>query len=207
MQHISKTLSSLAPPRYRFGTSKMGIAERGTCFYCFMREYLFFVYIMASKSRVLYTGITNDLNVRVFQHKIGRFDGFTKKYRVHRLVYFESYRYVSSAIAREKEIKHWTRRRRVELIESMNPTWEDLAASWFDEELLANPNGPAVMKYDPSKRQTFGNSRTELIVKSRELEQPIRMKFRPSQIRTFGDGKDAPKGKAGPPLRNPKLGS
>src|ERR1700745_4365976 len=63
-----------------------------------MREYKFFVYIMASKSRVLYTGITNDLPVRVFQHKTGRFAGFTKQYRVHRLVYFESFRYVRSAI-------------------------------------------------------------------------------------------------------------
>ena len=98
------------------------------------RHYLFFVYIMASKSRVLYTGITNDLPVRVFQHKTGRFAGFTKQYRVHRLVYFESFQYVRSAIAREKEIKHWIRQRRVELIQSLNPTWEDLAASWFSEE-------------------------------------------------------------------------
>lgn len=171
-----------------------------------MRQYLFFVYIMASKSRVLYTGITNDLYVRVFQHKTERFDGFTKKYRVHRLVYFESFRYVNSAIAREKEIKHWIRQRRVALIESMNPTWEDLAATWFDAELLANPNGPPVMKYDPSKRQTFGNSRAELTLKAPEPEQPIRMKFRPSQVRTFGDGKNQPPGrKAGPPLRNQSL--
>ena len=66
-----------------------------------MREHTFFVYIMASKSRVLYTGISNDLPVRVFQHKTGRSDGFTKQYRVHRLVYFESFQYVRSAIARE----------------------------------------------------------------------------------------------------------
>ena len=83
-----------------------------------MREYKFSVYIMASKSRVLYTGVTNDLPVRVSQHKTGRFAGFTKQYQVHRLVYFESFQYVRSAIAREKEIKHWTRQRRVELIES-----------------------------------------------------------------------------------------
>lgn len=171
-----------------------------------MREYLFFVYIMASKSRVLYTGITNDLNVRVFQHKTARFDGFTKKYRVHRLVYFESFRYVNSAIAREKEIKHWIRQRRVQLIESTNPTWEDLAESWFTKELLANPNGTPVMKYDPSKRQRFGESKSELSLKAPEPEQPIRVKFRPSKIRTFGDGKNPAKGKAGPPLLNPELG-
>lgn len=69
--HSYKTLSSLAPPRFRFGTTKFGVAEWGTRLFLLMREYLFFVYIMASKSRILYTGITNDLNVRVFQHKLG----------------------------------------------------------------------------------------------------------------------------------------
>ena len=168
-----------------------------------MREYLFFVYIMASKSRVLYTGVTNDLTVRVFQHKTGCFDGFTKKYRVHRLVYFESFQYVRNAIAREKEIKHWVRQRRVDLIESVNPRWEDLATGWFDEELLANPKAPAVMKYDPKKRQTFGNSRAELVLSTPAPEKPLRAKFRPSKIRTFGDGKNRPEGRtAGPPLRN-----
>lgn len=102
-----------------------------------MREYKFFVYIMARESRVLYTGITNDLPVRVFEHKTRRFAGFTKQYQVHRLVYVESFRYVRSAIAREKEIKHWTRQRRVELIESLNPTWEDLAAVMVQRELAS----------------------------------------------------------------------
>ena len=92
-----------------------------------MREYSFYVYIMASKSRVIYTGVTSALRRRVFEHKTGRIPSFTKKYKVHGLVYFESWQFVRSAIAREKEIKHWTRQRRVELIESTNPTWEDLA--------------------------------------------------------------------------------
>jgi len=92
-----------------------------------MREYTFYVYIMASKSRVIYTGLTNALSRRVFEHKTGRIPGFTQKYKVHRLVYFESWQYIRSAIAREKEIKHWIRQRRVELIESTNPRWEDLA--------------------------------------------------------------------------------
>lgn len=82
---------------------------------------------MASKARVIYTGMTNALRRRVLEHKTGRIPGFTEKYKVHRLVYFESWQYVHSAIAREKEIKHWTRQRRVERIESTNPTWEDLA--------------------------------------------------------------------------------
>lgn len=93
----------------------------------FMREFDYFVYIMASRSRVLYTGVTNNLSRRVFEHKSDRIEGFTKRYRVHRLVYFESYNYVEDAIKREKEVKRWVRQRRVELIESMNPTWEDLA--------------------------------------------------------------------------------
>ena len=121
-----------------------------------MRDYQFFVYIMASKSRVLYTGFTNDLRVRVLQHKTGRFEGFTRRYRAHRLVYFESYRYVRNAIAREKEIKRWVRQRRVALIESINPRWEDLAAQWFtQEELNCEQLAPIRVKFDPSVIQTF----------------------------------------------------
>src|SRR2546430_5422699 len=105
-----------------------------------MPDYHFFVYIMASKSRVLYVGMTNDLTVRVFQHKTGRYKGFTQRYRVHRLVYFESYRYVNSAIAREKELKSWRREKRIALIESINPLWDDLAAGWFTAEEMARDN-------------------------------------------------------------------
>jgi putative endonuclease len=112
---------------------------------------------MSSKSHVIYTGITNDLGRRVFEHKTGRIQGFTQKYRVRRLVYFESWKYVRSAITREKEIKHWTRQRRVDLIESINPTWEDLAASWFTaEQLAADPSAPIKMSYDPTKVRSFG---------------------------------------------------
>jgi putative endonuclease len=122
-------------------------AERGIC--CSMRDYQFFAYIMAIKSLVLYTGFSNDLRVRVLQHKIGCFEGFTRRYRVHRLVYFESYRYVRNAIAREKEIKRWVRQRRVALIESMNPRWEDLAAQWFtQEELNREQLAPITVKFD-----------------------------------------------------------
>lgn len=155
-----------------------------------MREYKFFVYIMASKSRVLYTGMTNDLPVRVFQHKTERFAGFTKQYRVHRLVYFESFQYVRSAIAREKEIKHWIRQRRVELIESLNPTWEDLAASWFSEELLANPDAPPVIRFDPTKVHGAGKISRKSMVKEPVQEQPVRIKFKPSRMRRFGESKD-----------------
>ncbi len=86
---------------------------------------VYYVYIMASRSRVLYTGVTNNLARRVHEHK-SLVSGFTSRYRVTRLVYFEQFRYVLDAIAREKQIKGWVRARKVRLIEGHNPTWEDL---------------------------------------------------------------------------------
>ena len=91
----------------------------------------FYVYIMASKSRVLYTGVTNNLRRRVWEHKNGVIPGFTRDYRIHRLVYFEEFKYVDNAITHEKRIKGWLRKKKVALIEAMNPTWEDLAADWY----------------------------------------------------------------------------
>jgi putative endonuclease len=94
-----------------------------------MRTY--YVYIMASRSRVLYTGVTNDLLRRVSEHKQGRnADSLSHRYRVTRLVYFEKYAAIREAIAREKQIKAWNRSRRVDLIERGNGTWQDLAAHW-----------------------------------------------------------------------------
>ena len=91
------------------------------------------VYIMASRSRVLYTGVTNDIVRRVDEHKRGLIPGFTRKYHVTRLVYFERFAEVRAAIAREKEIKVWVRARKIQLIEERNPTWEDLAHRWVRE--------------------------------------------------------------------------
>jgi putative endonuclease len=90
-----------------------------------MRVYC--VYVMASRSRVLYIGVTNDLARRVGEHKLGRPAGFTSRYRITRLVYFEQFADVREAIAREKQVKGWTRSRKIELIEGRNPTWQDLA--------------------------------------------------------------------------------
>src|SRR5580692_3755955 len=92
----------------------------------------FYVYILSSKSRVLYTGITDNLYRRTWEHKNDVNPGFTRDYRVHRLVYYETFKYVNNAIAREKAIKGWLRRKKIALIEGENPTWEDLSASWFD---------------------------------------------------------------------------
>jgi putative endonuclease len=92
----------------------------------------FFVYLMSSKSRTLYIGVTGNLVNRVGQHKEGYVEGFTSDYLCTRLVWFERYKYVGNAIAREKQIKRWRREKKVWLIEQANPTWEDLAAHWWD---------------------------------------------------------------------------
>ena len=89
------------------------------------------VYILASRSRVLYTGVTSQLLERVKQHREGLVPGFTTQYRIHRLVHFESFSSPKSAIAREKQIKGWNRAKNVALIEAGNPSWEDLADKYF----------------------------------------------------------------------------
>jgi len=100
----------------------------------------YYVYIMASRSRNLYTGVTNSIYRRVLQHKSGEIEGFTKRYNINRLVYSEKFVYVTSAIAREKQIKAWTRAKRIALIESTNPTWQDLAEGWGDAIKLQIPH-------------------------------------------------------------------
>ena len=91
----------------------------------------YYVYIMASKSGTLYTGITNDLQKRVFQHKNKLVEGFTKKYNITRLVYYEDTTDVRTAIAREKQIKGWRRSKKIDLIKTLNPTWNDLSEGWY----------------------------------------------------------------------------
>jgi putative endonuclease len=93
------------------------------------------VYIVASKSRVIYIGVTNNLHRRLFEHKNGLLQWFTQKYLCHRLVYFESFDDVNKAIDREKQLKRWNRAKKVWLIERRNPTWEDLSAEWFTRHL------------------------------------------------------------------------
>ncbi len=90
------------------------------------REYHFWVYILASRSRNLYIGMTNSLTGRVATHRESIPGTHTAKYHIHRVVYFEYYRYVRNAISREKELKLFTRAQKIELIEKFNPTWEDL---------------------------------------------------------------------------------
>jgi putative endonuclease len=91
----------------------------------------FFIYILASRSRRLYTGVTNNLERRIFEHKSKTIPGFTRKYNIIRLVYFEVFTDIRQAIRREKQIKGWRRNRKIGLIQSTNPGWADLSDGWF----------------------------------------------------------------------------
>jgi putative endonuclease len=90
----------------------------------------FYVYIMTNRSRTLYIGMTNNLERRVCEHKLKRVPGFTSKYNIHQLVYYETTNDVHVAIAREKELKGWLRAKKIALIESQNPEWRDLSKDW-----------------------------------------------------------------------------
>jgi putative endonuclease len=93
----------------------------------------YYVYIMTNRSGTLYIGVTGDLLRRVHQHKSKRIEGFTKKYNLTRLVYYETGADVREAIAREKQLKGWRRSKKLALINSSNPTWNDLSDGWFDD--------------------------------------------------------------------------
>jgi len=93
----------------------------------------FWVYILASHSRVLYTGVTRNLLRRVYQHRIGQVPGFTRRYEVTHLVYFEETPSARSAFEREHQIKGWSREKKIRLVESVNAGWVDLAEDWFSK--------------------------------------------------------------------------
>ena len=112
-----------------------------------MRQY--YVYILASHSGTLYVRVTNDIVKRLYYHR-SAVKGFVAKYRVHKLVYFETHPHPMNAIAREKQIKGWVRRKKIDLIEAENPGWRDLAVGWLDPA----PDRPA----DQSSHQTTDES-------------------------------------------------
>ena len=102
-----------------------------------MRQYDFWVYILFDeRAKATYIGVTNDLERRVIEHKMGLVDGYTKKHGIDKLAYFEHYNYINDAIAREKVLKKWNRTWKYRLIETMNPNWVDLAESV--NEYIAN---------------------------------------------------------------------
>ena len=96
-----------------------------------MKQY--YVYIMTNRSRTLYTGVTNNLERRVYEHKQKLVPGFTSTYNITRLVYFEMTTDVKAAISREKQIKGWLRSKKIGLVEVVNPEWKDLSAEWFEK--------------------------------------------------------------------------
>ena len=102
-------------------------------------DYQFWVYILANRSRNLYIGITNSLRKRVMQHRNQPPGTYTARYNITRLVYCEEFQYVGNAIAREKDLKKWTRAQKIALIEAVNPTWEDLM-----------PDEPGSAFFDPT---------------------------------------------------------
>lgn len=108
-----------------------------------MKQY--YVYIMTNESRTLYIGVTNELVRRVYEHKQKLISGFTKKYNMTRLVYFEETSDVLSAIAREKQLKGWLRRKKIALIEKINPGWKDLSEDWHTEDVL-NATGDSSLR-------------------------------------------------------------
>jgi putative endonuclease len=97
----------------------------------------YWVYIVASRTGTLYIGMTNNLYVRVAQHKSGAVEGFSSKYKCDRLVYWESFDDVLKAIDREKQLKGWRRAKKIGLIEFKNPRWADLAEKWGSEMRFA----------------------------------------------------------------------
>ena len=123
----------------------------------------FYVYIMTNKSRTLYTGVTNDLERRVYEHKQKRIPGFTAKYNITRLIYFEVTEDVGAAIAREKQIKGWLRTKKIALIESVNPGWADLSVGWLSENESDAPEREILrLRRTSAQNDTDGSRRAEL---------------------------------------------
>lgn len=118
-----------------------------------MKQY--HVYVMVSQSKTLYVGATSSLSHRVEQHR-DKASNFTSRYNISRLVYYEAAPDPMSAIAREKQIKGWTRAKKIALVESFNPEWDDLAESWFASEAASNATSAA--KEEPKYSLTHDSS-------------------------------------------------
>ena len=101
---------------------------------------IYYVYIMTNRTRRLYIGVTNDLGRRVYEHKHRRVPGFTSKYFLERLVYFEDTDDIGAAIAREKELKGWRRSKKIALIQKVNPQWSDLSRDLIEYKRRGGPD-------------------------------------------------------------------
>jgi putative endonuclease len=118
-----------------------------------MRDRRYFAYMMASRSRVLYIGMTNNMVRRDAEHKERKSDSFTAKHRCTHLVWYEIYHSPTAAIAREKQLKGWTRAKKIALIEQTNPDWRDLSEDWGKPIELYKEPAPA--KDEKSSQPTF----------------------------------------------------
>ncbi|SFA99065.1 putative endonuclease [Flavobacterium swingsii] len=99
----------------------------------FKTTHQYYIYILASqKNGTLYIGVTNDLERRILEHKQKINEGFTSKYDINMLVYFESFQYINDAILREKRLKKWNRQWKINLIEEENKDWKDLSEDWYN---------------------------------------------------------------------------
>jgi putative endonuclease len=97
-----------------------------------MTDGTYYVYILTNASRTLYIGVTNSLERRLYQHRMKSASSFASKYNVTMLIYYEAFERPADAIAREKQLKRWSRAKKVALVDSLNPDWVDLSAGWFD---------------------------------------------------------------------------
>jgi len=106
-----------------------------------MKEHIYFVYILSNKhNNVIYTGVTNNLERRMLEHKSKFNTGFSAKYNCDKLVYFEEFQWIEEAIAREKQIKAGSRLKKMNLINSINPSWDDLSIDWFTDFDISSYN-------------------------------------------------------------------
>ena len=116
-------------------------------------EHHYYVYLMTNwNNKVMYVGITNNLERRVYEHKQKLVKGFTEKYKVNKLLYFEETGDVWAALAREKEIKKWRREKKNDLVQSLNPRWIDLSEGWFKISRCARNDKEESVLYDGMKR-------------------------------------------------------
>lgn len=111
------------------------------------REHHYYVYIVASRTRALYVGMTNSIRRRIEEHRAAQQTGFTQAYHCSRLVWYEHFRYVLNAIDREKQIKRWSREKKLQLIERLNPSWTDLSEVWRKPtaDFSTSPSAPVEM--------------------------------------------------------------
>jgi putative endonuclease len=127
------SFDSAKPNRFALGLAPL----RMTIWWTMRTEHKYFAYIVCSRSGTLYIGMTNSVFRRALEHKRGEVEGFASKYHCDRMVYYESFDDVHKAIAREKQLKGWRRSKKIALIESKNPRWEDLTEKWGAQMLFA----------------------------------------------------------------------